>query len=211
MKLITASLLLILSTQTFAESSKIKIKEVKTLTKSMHPESTCMDEYLKRRKELITKLALTPVVGAAGTVASTYVGGVTAVAIGTAAGAEGWDGLGYAIGGAAIGALTGVATIAVSATTTSITLANNALIVKALAEQHKGEPAYYSEKLYRKYVKHSKVDLHRDAFLSRLLSYDESSALCDGTMVKKPVIRMGTKLKYKVAKLKDLVRYMDAH
>lgn len=190
--------------------SKIKIKEIKAHLKTVNPDTTCMDEYLQRRKQLIVKLSLSPVVAVAGTMASTYVGGTAAAAIAGARGVDGWSGLGYVIGGAALGAVSGAAVAGVDATVTSVTLANNVLITKAVAEQHLDRDGFYTNKLYKKYLKKSAVDLSREEFVAKLMEADANSELCDGTMVKQPRIKIGTKLKYKVAKLKDLVRSLDA-
>jgi hypothetical protein len=56
------------------EAPAVRIKDVKELIASIGPENTCMDEYLKRRKQLIIKLSLSPVTIVAGTYAATLGG-----------------------------------------------------------------------------------------------------------------------------------------
>lgn len=209
MKKLLTVMLLITSTNLLANTQKVTIKEIKAHLKTINPETTCMDEYVARRKQLIIKLGVTPVAAVAGTMASTYVGGVTAVAISQANGVDGWAGLGYAIGGAALGMATGVVTVGVDATVTAVTLNNIDLILRTLAEQHMNVEGTKTDKLYAKYMKKSKVDLPKEEFMKKLLAADADGTLCDGTMVKQPRIRIGTKLKFKVAKLKDLVRGVD--
>lgn len=212
MKNFLALLVTLSSLNAFAQSSpeKIKIKEIKELVKTSNPDTTCMDEYLKRRKELIIKLSVTPAAAVVGTVGGIYVGGTTGAGLANMAGVDGWGALGYGIMGALGGGAAGITIAAGSATATGITLANNILITKAVAEQQLNRSGNYSEKLYRKYLKKSKVDLSKEDFLNKLVDADQEGKLCDGSMVNQPKIKIGTKLKYKVAKLKDLVRYIDS-
>lgn len=191
------------------ETEKIKIKEIKNLVKTSNPDTTCLDEYLKRRKELIIKLSVSPAVAVAGTVAGGYAGGMAGIGIATATSVDGWSALGYVIVGAAAGGAAGAVATVASTTATGITLANNVLITKTVAEQQLGRSGVYSDKLYAKYLKKSQVDLSKEEFLNKLVEADQEGNLCNGSMVKQPKIKIGTKLKYKVAKLKDLVRYID--
>ena len=209
MKKILAVMLLVSCSNLLASTQKVTIKEIKAHLQTVNPDTTCMDEYVARRKQLMIQLGVTPVAAVAGTVASTYVGGAAGVAIGGAAGAEGWSGLGYAIGGAMVGAASGVIAVGVNATVTIVTLNNIDLILRTLGEHHLNVEGSKTDKLYSKYLKKSKTDLSKDEFLSKLLAADADGTLCDGTMVKQPRIKIGTKLKYKVAKLKDLVRGVD--
>lgn len=212
MKNFLALLVVLSSLNAFAKNSpeKIKIKEIKELVETSNPDGTCMDEYLKRRKELIIKLSVSPAAAVAGTVGGIYVGGTTVIGVAGLAAVDGWGLLGYGIMGAIGGGVAGATAVVGSATATGITLANNILITKAVAEQQLDRSGEYSEKLYRKYLKKSKVDLSKEDFLTKLTEADQDGKLCDGSMVNQPKIKIGTKLKYKVAKLKDLVRYVDS-
>lgn len=192
------------------ELPKLTIKEVKEAVARVNPAETCVDEYLKRRKQLIIQLSVSPAVAVAGTMASTYVGGMTAVGIANATGVSGWSGLGYVIVGGAAGAVAGAGVVVADATATGITLANNVLITKAVTEQHLDSPGYYSDRLYEKYLRKSDKDVSKEDFINTLLNADSDGTLCDGTMVKQPKFKIGPKLKYEVAKLKDLVRFVDS-
>jgi hypothetical protein len=185
------------------------IKEIKAHLKTINPDTTCMDEYLGRRKQLIIKLGFTPVAAVAGTLASVYVGSAAGIGVGAAVGAEGWSELGYAIGGAMTGAAAGVVAVGVDTTVTIVTLNNIDLILKTLAENHLNQQGMKTEKLYAKYMKKSQVDLAKEDFIASLMIADAHGTLCDGSMVKQPRIKIGTRLKFKVAKLKDLVRGVD--
>lgn len=191
------------------ESLKLTIKEVKAHVRTINPDATCLDEYLQRRKQLMIKLAASPAIAVAGTMASTYTGGVFAVGLANATGVTGWDGLGYVILGASAGAVGGAAIVVADTTATGITLANNLLITKAVAEQQLNREGHYTNRLYEKYLKKSAIDLSKEDFIAKLMEADANGKLCDGTMVKQPKIKIGTKLKFKVAKLKDLVRFVD--
>lgn len=211
MKKLLAIILIVTTSNVFADvAPKITIKEIKAHLKTINPETTCMDEYLQRRKQLIIKLAATPAIAVAGTVASTYVGAAAAAGISAASNIDGWGALGYTIGGAMIGGASAIVAVGVDTTITAVTLNNIDLILRTLAEQHLDRAGVKTDKLHAKYLKKSKVDLAKDDFLVRLMTADESGTLCDGSLVKQPRIRIGTKLKFKVAKLKDVVKLMDA-
>ena len=189
---------------------KLKIKEVKAFVETVNPDTTCIDEYLHRRKQLITKLALSPALAAGGAVAGFYVGGYAGVGLAHVTNVtESWAALGYVVGGAFMGGAASIIAVGVDTTVGGVTLANNLLITKAVAEQYLNREGHYTEKLYKKYLKHSKVDLARDEFIAKLMTLDADGKLCDGSLVKQPRIKLGPKLKYKVAKLKDLVRGID--
>lgn len=186
---------------------KIKIKEIKAYLKTINPETTCMDEYLHRRKQLIVKLAVSPVLIVGGGVASTYVGGVAGGAIASAAaGPNSWAVLGYAAGGAILGAAGGAGVAIADTTATALVLNNMTTIVKTLAEQHMNREENRTPVLYKKYIKRSKSEISQEEFVAKLMAADANGSLCDGSMVKQPKIRIGTKLQFKVAKLKDVVR-----
>lgn len=187
------------------DSSVVTVKEIKAHLATINPDTTCMDEYLKRRTQLITKVSLSPLLVIGGSVASTYVGGVTAAAIAGSAGDGGWAQLGYAIGGAGLGLVAGVAVTGADTTAAALTLNNINTILKALAEQHMNLETIKGDKLYAKYVKRAKSDISEEEFTKKLMEADASGALCNGSMVKQPKIKVGNKLKFKVAKLKDIV------
>lgn len=203
------ALMVILSaTSSFAQATpKMTIKEIKAYMETINPDTTCMDEYLQRRKQLIVKMSLSPLIVVGGTAGSAYVGGATGAAIGSSlGGASSWSALGYAIGGVFLGGAGGIVTTAADTTATALVLKNLNNILKTLAEQHMDRAGERTETLYAQYIKRSKSEISKEEFLGRLMAADASGALCDGSMVKQPKIKLGSKLKYKVAKLKDIVK-----
>jgi hypothetical protein len=182
------------------------MKEIKAYLRTINPETTCMDEYVKRRSQLVFKMSVSPVLIVGGAAASTYVGGVAAGAIAEAAGAESWGVLGYAIGGAAVGMVSSVGMLAADTTQTALVLSNLNAILKTLAEQHMQREEVKTAVLFKKYVKRAKSDISQEEFIAKLMAADADGSLCDGSMVKQPKIKIGTKLQFKVAQLKDVVK-----
>jgi hypothetical protein len=203
-----AAILMISSISTPADTgTKVRIKEIKSYLKTIDNDTTCMDEYIKRRKQLIVKLSLSPITMTAGTVASIYVGGAAGAGAAIVTGvADGWQGLGYVAGGMMLGTAAGAVATTVDTTATAVTLRNIDLILKTLGEQYLNRDGLKSEKLHLKYVKKSGTEISKDEFITRLMVADANGTLCDGTMVKQPRLRIGPKLKFKVAKLKDIAR-----
>jgi hypothetical protein len=183
------------------EMPSVKIKDVKELISSIGPENTCMDEYLKRRKQLLIKLSLSPATIVAGTYVGTIGAGFLGVGVASALAVDPFAGVILGMFFGFIG--TGSATI----TNTNIAafqLADVDRILKALAEQHMGQPGKKSAKLFTKYARNAKNPVNEGAFFDKLLELDETGKLCDGSMVKKPRLATGRKLKHKVARSKHL-------
>ena len=200
MKIKTLALLCLISSNAFA-ADEVKIKDVKKLITEIGPENTCMDEYLKRRTNLIIQLSLTPVT----VVAGTYVGamGVGLAGVGLASALATDKLVGFAFG-LTVGGLAGSGGTISASSIAAVQLADIDRIVKALAEQHLNQPGEKSGKLYAKYVKKSENPVDEQTFLGKLLELDNSGNLCDGSMVKKPRLASGRMLKHKLARSKQL-------
>lgn len=210
MKLFITMILTFISLASFAQNddgNRIKISEIKNYVGTINPDSTCLDEYLKRRKQLMIKLAAAPVTIVGGTLASFY-GGALAGSLISVAG--GYDQLTSVIGGAFLGTVGGAVGTTAASVQTVITLNNTNLILQTIASEKMERKSNRDEKLYAKYLKKSQKDLSQDEFLSKLMELDASGAICDGSLVKQPKIRLGFKLKYKVVKLKGLVKAIDS-
>jgi hypothetical protein len=210
MKKLTLLFTMMLSVNVFAvaeaEAPKIKVKEIKAYLKTIDPSTTCMDEYIKRRHQLIVKLSLSPLIIAGGSLATAYGGAAAGAGVATIRGVDSWVALGYVVGGGLLGAAGGVVGTGISTTSTAITLRNINLILKTLGEQHLNRDGVKSLKLHAKYVDRSEKDISKEEFIARLMAADANGSLCDGSMVKQPRIKIGSKTKFKVAKLKDIVR-----
>lgn len=189
--------------------AQVKIKEIKEYLKTINPETTCLDEYLERRKQLIIKLTATPVIAGAGMLVPAYIGGVAGAAIGTAYNNTGWAAIGYAIGGVAIGAATGLVAVGVDTTFTAIQLGQVDQILRANAEQHLNRTGINSSKLYQNYLKKAQNPLEREEFDSQFQALDSKGTLCDGSLVKQPRFKIGFKLRYKVARIHHLIEELD--
>lgn len=185
---------------------KIKIKDVKNYLSQTNLETTCMDEYLQRRTQLIVKISLSPVSLYVGTIASVFGSAFVGVNL---ARLTGLDPLGGLFLGVFFGGVAGAVGITTGTVLDAITLSDHTVLVKALTESYTGYGDYYIEKLYKTYLSKSKVDLPKEAFMNELLLADQAGTLCDGTMVPPPVIRIGTKLKFKVAKMKQVTNHFD--
>jgi hypothetical protein len=221
MRKLIVPMLLVLSTNLFAQvnddlevysgptlvmgPSSVRIKDIKSYLKTVDPDQTCLDEYLHRRRQLITTLSLSPVIIAGGTLTSTY---GAAVATGLAVNAIGsvgmMDALAYVILGAMGGFVSGAGASMTSVGKSSFALADVDLILKALAEQRLNRPGKKSEKLYLKYIRGEDYPLDKDLFFENLLQMDESGALCDGSLVPQPRIKLAPRLKYKVARTRHI-------
>lgn len=191
------------------EKEKIQIKDIKEYVQTINPDSTCLDEYLRRRKQLIVKLSASPLIIAAGGIASFYAGGYAAYGAAVLMGAQGWTGIGYAIGGFALGGVGGVAAGTTDAVVTAINLKNLNHVIQALASEKMNLESDRKEVLYAKYLKKSDKDLSRDDFFKKLVQMDEEGVLCDGSLVKQPKIKLGPKLQFKIPKFKTLVKSID--
>jgi hypothetical protein len=183
------------------ESPAVKIKDVKELIASIGPEKTCMDEYLKRRKQLIIKLSLSPVTIVAGTYAATLGGAFVGLGVVYVTGIDPFAGV--ILGMLGTGLATGVGTLA-NTNIAAFQLADVDRILKTLAELRLNQPGKKSAKLYAKYARSSKNPLDEQTFQDKLIELDSSGNLCDGSMVKKPRLASGRKLKHKIARSKQL-------
>lgn len=185
---------------------KVKVNEIKGLVKDLGPEATCLDEYLQRRKQLLIKFAVTPVVLGASAAAAAVVGGYTGVGIAAATGqgSHGWTALGYFIGGAMVGTASTVLVVTADTTASGLNYYDNDLMMKALGEYYLDREGEKMNKLYSKVTKKMDDKPSYDEFVDKLVSMDQSGELCDGSLVKQPMVKLGFKLKYKLARPKNL-------
>lgn len=214
MKLVISILLALSVFQVHADDvNKLKIKEIRTHLETVNPDSTCMDEYLTRRNQLIAKLALSPLTIAAGSVVSTYMGALTGAGINLVGSITSWDALGVVILGGFAGAVAGVTLTTTDSVMAGVTLYKHTLVVKSVAEYELNRGEYYSNKLYEGYSIQSNKDhvlpLPKELFVKELVELDSAGTLCDGSLVKQPRIKIGPKLKFKVAKSKDIFRKIN--
>jgi hypothetical protein len=198
------------------ELSTVKIKEIKDYLASVDANSTCLDEMLQRRKQLILKLSFAPVVGPIAVVGSSIGLGIVGGVVGAANNPPGGFGdLAGVVTGMFFGGLFSAVTFGVDTTKSIISVVRLNNMIKVLGEQYLNRSGKKSEKFYQYYLKKSSTDeLDKEAFLAKLLDHDRDGSLCDGTMVKKPWLfkkYRSKKLKYKVANTKDFVKYLNSN
>jgi hypothetical protein len=188
--------------------SKIKISDVKELLGSMNPDATCMDEYLKRRRQLIVKLSLSPITIVGGTAAATFggafSGSMLALLLVSPSGGAYVEPLKYLLLGGFYGFAAGSAGTITDTNMAAFQLADIDTLLKTLAEQYRNESGKKSQKAYERFAKKQEDPLSKEEFLSKLMEMDASGKLCDGSMVKQSRIKIGSKLKYQVARTKHL-------
>ena len=183
------------------EISKIRIRDVRELIANIGAENTCMDEYLKRRSYLVTKLALAPVILPVGFYAATIGAGFGGAYL---AYTVGFDPLGGVILGmftGAVGSTTGLLTDTGLGITQLIEVDR---IVKSLAELHLNRPDQKTERLYKKYAKNNENALDQKSFELKLLALDQEGKLCDGSLTKSRFNIAKRRLKKKLARTKHL-------
>jgi hypothetical protein len=185
---------------------KIKIKEIKEFILTADTAMTGMDEYLRRRRQLKTKVILSPVSTFLGALGSLYIGAGAGAGIAIINSVDGHDYIGYAIIGAATGFITGAVVFTIDAASGVIRYHDNELILKALAEYHMKRKGTKMAQLYKKVTKDLINPPSLEEFQSYLIKLDKSGELIDGSLVHKPAIRIGSRLKYKVARPKDIKR-----
>lgn len=185
-------------------SDVIKIKDVKAHLLTLNPDTTCLDEYVKRRKQVLGKLIASPVIIAAGTSIGFVAGAYAGLGIASIVVPGSMEGLGYVVGGALLMGTAGAGATITDSGLSIFEFRDLDLISKAIAEQQLGKPGLKSDKLYANYTKKHPSPLSQEAFFQKLMELDESGKLCDGSMVKQPRIKLGFKLKYKVARTKQM-------
>jgi len=192
----------------------VTMVDVKEYLSSADQNSTCLDEMVQRRKQLILKLSFAPVLGPL-QVASWALGlGVSLGALGKLDNNPGnWSDLvGVAVGLGYGGVFSAIAVGKDTATSISRLLQLNTMI-KSLTEQYLNRSGVKSDKFYNYYLKKSRTDsLDKEEFFAKLLEHDSNGSLCDGSMVKQPWFfkkSRGKKLKFRVATTKDFVKFVN--
>jgi len=196
------------------EFSTVSLNEVRAYLASVDQNSTCLDEMLHRRKQLILKLSFAPVLGPVQVVGSALGLGFVLANLGKLDPTPGsWADLAGAAVGIVYGGLFATISFGTDTTKSIIKLSQLNTMIKTLGEQYITRSGVKTEKFYNYYLKKSHTGaLTQDAFVAELLNHDKDGSLCDGSMVKQPWFfkkSRGNKLKFRVASNKDFVRYLD--
>jgi hypothetical protein len=207
-------------TEIFEESSETqyKIKEIREYLKTIPNDSTCIDEYLKRRKNLAIQLSLTPVtlVGSfyGGAVAGAIGGSISYVILYQALGVlsdpnGGWAQLGYMIGGGVLGAAAGSIAAVSYSTVGVIDFIDNQRLLKALMEAHHNEIGPVTTLLHEKYLKkHPDSPITAQDYSNYILEHDRNGNLCNGSLKRKKARFKPNRLSKKLANTKDLAHFI---
>jgi hypothetical protein len=196
------------------ESIHYRIRDVKNYVRTIDPKTTCMDEYLKRRRNITLQLAFTPAtfaVGAAGTALT----GAAAASVSYSVlykllgifkdPSGGWAQLGYIIVGGTAGAAAGGVYVLADSGFRIKEMIDHQRIMKALMEAHHGEIGSMTKKLHALMLKdypESSMDLEDLSYY--LLSFDQRGELCDGSLRFKKPRFFKKSLKAKLASSKDI-------
>jgi hypothetical protein len=191
--------------------TSLKIEEIERYLSTLDPAQTCLDEYLKRRKQMVTRLSLTPVTLPL-TVGASAVGfGFIGNRIGVLNNPPGgWGDLAGTVAGMVYGGGGVLIYGSVDTIRSAMKLHRLNLILKTLGEQYLARPGKKTDELHAFYLKKSEGgEISKAELIARLLESDRNGTLCDGSMLKKKRIRIGPDLKFKVAHAGDFVKFLN--
>lgn len=200
------------------ETPRYRIKEIKNYVLTLDPQNTCMDQYLKRRRQVIIQLSLTPLIlpasFASGAFGGMLAGSVTYTVLYRWFGLltstnGGWDQLGYIIGGGVIGAA-GVSVYALANGGMGVAeLIDHNRLLKSLMELHQNEIGPVTEYLFQRFLKQNpETTLSLNAFAETLMQLDQEGRLCDGSVKRKRARLFPNSLKNKLTRSKDLFHFL---
>jgi len=202
---------LVFSPVTAKANSSLKISEVKNLVSTLNPSETCLDEYLKRRRQAIWKVSLSPaIIAVSGTLG--LFGGVFAGKAISRASTDPWADLVYVVSGMLLGGIGSVGISAADSVIEGVQLVQVNRIMKAIAETRLNRPGKYQDRLYLQYTnEQGEGALARDEFFRQLVQLDASGQLCDGSLLKHHWFERKKALKNRLARPKQFLRSLDAH
>jgi hypothetical protein len=194
------------------DASDVTIKDIKAYLKTADLKSTCLDEMLARRRQLIIKLALTPITAPLLFGGSIFIGSISGSYLGALNNPPGgWGDLAGAVTGIFLGGLGSIIYVGADTTISTLKLIRLNLLVKTLGEQYLDRPGKKTDKFYHYYLKNTQTGaMDMDSFIREVKEHDASGAFCDGSMLKKKRFHFGSKLKYKVANAKDFVKHLNS-
>jgi hypothetical protein len=182
---------------------KTKIKEARAFVEQVGAENTCLDEYLKRRRNLIIGSSLGTVWGP-GTVAVAGAGGF-AIGYGAAVtGSYGLGGIFLPIVGMYLGGFVGLAAFLGVETALIVNLLQINSQIKLVYQSHLGQ-GNKLERFTSKLNKKTESIVAADQIAAMIVEADTKGMLCDGSLRKKK----GKKsLRKRLAKKRHLKNYI---
>lgn len=183
-------------------------KAIQILDESIGLEQTCLDEYLTREKHLKKFLIWAPPVTLVGAPTAFLIGGLTGAAISNAAGLYGLGGLGNVVFGAFGGGFGVLGTFIGLETAKAIQFSNMRKMTNLITASH--AKLYNSKaliRLTRKYNrKYPQDELNIEDLALKIVMLDETGMLCNGEVRGN---LDGKKLKHKLARRRDLIKYIN--
>jgi hypothetical protein len=196
------------------------IKEIKTYVKTLESSSTCLDDYLKRRKNIIIKLSASPFMLAAAVPASALagvaVGSVTYSLLYNILGllrdpTGGWEKLIYIIFGGGVSGIAGGVYVLADSGISVVRLIDTQRLLKATMEAHQGRIGVSTHFLFEKFkARYPHSSLSVGDFSSYLLQSDRDGTLCDGSKNRmKRRWPFKNSLRYKLARSQDIFFFLN--
>jgi len=205
---------LFLMNTSYGETSFVpqeRIKDIRVWAQETGESYTCVDEYLKRRKQLAIKMGLTPVV-LPGSVVVGFVGGAYGgVGLFKLSGLPNGN---YAdLAALALGAMAGtVGSFGVAMTeeiSAFVGYFKNQHLLRVIYESHH-EGGEALDQWYADFKRHSSgVQLSKEEFKSEISQMDQDGKLCDGSLVRPRRYKKGTKLKQRLATKKEIFKALE--
>ncbi len=184
------------------------------VNESIGEDNTCVDEYLKRNKQISKLLKWAPPITIVGAPAAGVLGVPAGGLIGaTVFASDGWAVLGMMAFGAVYTTAAVVVTFAVLETVKTVQYVSNKRLIKLIASSHlMVDGQEYDKKILNKFTKKYNrkypVDgMTNEILASAVIELDESAKLCDGSLRK---LTNSTKLSKLLARKKDLFAHLHA-
>ncbi len=189
---------------------KNSIREIKEWLEASDQSQTCLDEYLKRRKELGIKIGFAPIVIAGSTVVGGYGGALAGAGVFELSGIP-YGGLGnvvaLAIGGL-VGSTFGLTLGTAEEVVSLVNFFKNQALLRLLYES-KTTTGEMVEKFYQDFkTSFPQSSLTKQKFVEELSYLDTIGVLCDGSLVKNSRYKNGKKLKQNLATKKEIFYYL---
>lgn len=189
---------------------KYPIREIRLWLEATDSSETCVDEYLKRRKELGVKIGFSPAIIFGSTLVGVYGGALAGAGVFELSDIPS-GGLGNVVA-LAIGGVVG-GTIGLGAGTTEeiISIVNyfkNQSLLRLIYES-KNQQGIVIKKFYEEFSSlYPDTTLNKERFVQEISYLDTLGVLCDGSLVKTTRYKKGHKLKQKLATKNEIFNYL---
>jgi hypothetical protein len=198
--------MLTVSTIVHADVEKTTIKEIKKWSQSVPAETTCVDDYLLRRRQLGIRMGLTPLVIAGSTAVGVFGGSFIGYNLFVLSGAPvmGFADLAALAAGGTLG---GAAALGISSTTSTLAVVDfvRTQNLLRLVYECRQEGGLAVDGFYEAYEKnYPGQPMTKEEFMSAIEELDTTGKLCDGSIVNPKRYKKGKKLKQRLANAVEL-------